>query len=94
MLESGPMPETATYYKVLVNLCNYRIKVSKENIDDPDKVEEECRCGQVEELVMQADDEIDLLQYYFEKRLWEHVKPVDIEFNPEYDVEPEGEEEK
>jgi len=28
MLEAGPMPPEATYYKVLVNLCNYRIGVA------------------------------------------------------------------
>ena len=86
------MPETATYYQILKKLCEYRINVATENIDDPEKVEELCRCGQVEQLVMQADDEMDLLQHYLKERMWEDIKPVEIKFDPVHDAEQEPEE--
>ena len=50
--------------------------------DDPEAVEELCNCGQVEELVVQADNEMKVMDMYLRNRWWELVKPVDIEYNP------------
>ena len=66
-------------------MANYRIKIATQYFDDPEKIEEECRCGQVEELVMQADDEMTLLNLYLEKRIWELIEDdVPIYIDPEH----------
>ena len=79
------MPETAQYRKTIEAICNYRIKTAMENPDDPEKVEELCNCGQVEELVEQADDEMKVMNMYLKERWWEMVKPVEIEYEPSTD---------
>lgn len=81
-MAASDMPETAEYYKTVEKISRYRIQVAQENIDDPEKVEELINCGQVEELVDQAEDEMEVLEMYLRNRWWEYVKDVDIDENP------------
>mmetsp|Transcript_2302 Transcript_2302/g.2978 ORF Transcript_2302/g.2978 Transcript_2302/m.2978 type:complete len:187 (+) Transcript_2302:74-634(+) len=84
-IRSSDMPPDAGYYEMIEAMANYRIKIATQYFDDPEKIEEECRCGQVEELVMQADDEMTLLNFYLEKRIWELIEDnVPIYIDPEH----------
>ncbi|KAL3780290.1 hypothetical protein HJC23_001331 [Cyclotella cryptica] len=82
-LAASDMPPTATYRKNVEKICRYRIAAAQENLDDPEKVEELCNCGQVEELVIQADNEMKVMDMYLRNRWWELVKPVEVEYNPD-----------
>ena len=57
--------------------------------DDPEKVEELCNCGQVEELVEQADDEMEVLEMYIRGKYWERVKDVDIDVMHDIQYNPD-----
>ena len=82
-LAASDMPPTATYRKNVEKICRFRIAAAQENLDDPEKVEELCNCGQVEELVIQADNEMKVMDMYLRNRWWELVKPVEVEYNPD-----------
>lgn len=85
-MAESEMPPTAAYYKCVESIAKYRIDVAQRHHDDPERVEAECRCGQVEELVEQAEDEMELLEVYLEGRIWEHVgDEVEIELDPEHE---------
>ena len=61
------------------------IKAAMENPDDPEQVEDLCQCGQVEELVEQAKDEMIVLEMYLKERMWERISDyeVEVEHNPD-----------
>mmetsp|Transcript_43685 Transcript_43685/g.64102 ORF Transcript_43685/g.64102 Transcript_43685/m.64102 type:complete len:101 (+) Transcript_43685:546-848(+) len=83
-MAQSDMPETAQYRINVEAIARYRIKVCEENFDDPEKVEELVECGQVEELVIQAANEMEVLDMYLESRLWEKINPnVEIEYDPD-----------
>lgn len=84
-LAESDMPEDAMYRINIEKVARYRIKAAEENLDDPEKVEELCNCGQVEELVIQAENEMIVMNMYIRNRWWEYVKPVEIEFNPDHE---------
>lgn len=93
-MAGSDMPETAQYRDDVEKIARYRIKIAMENPDDPDMVEELCQCGQVEELVEQAKDEMIVLDMYLKERLWEQVDAnVDVEYNPDPSKDHEGMEE-
>ena len=46
----------------IVAITKSRLSVC-EKIDDPEKIEEEIRCGQIEELVIKANDELKLVRW-------------------------------
>lgn len=81
-MATSEMPENAFYRVTMEKVIRYRLKAAMEHPNDPEKVEELCNCGQVEELIEQADDEMEVLEMYLRGRYWEKVKPVDIEYNP------------
>jgi hypothetical protein len=61
--------------------------------NDPDMVEQLCYCGQVKELVRQADDEMIVLDMYLKERLWEEIDydvDVEIDYNPDPSKDSEG----
>eukprot|EP00581_Thalassiosira_minuscula_P006623 CAMPEP_0183704192 /NCGR_PEP_ID=MMETSP0737-20130205/1612_1 /TAXON_ID=385413 /ORGANISM="Thalassiosira miniscula, Strain CCMP1093" /LENGTH=192 /DNA_ID=CAMNT_0025931017 /DNA_START=24 /DNA_END=602 /DNA_ORIENTATION=+ len=82
-LAASDMPPDAQYRINVEKIARFRIAAAQNNLDDPEKVEELCNCGQVEELVIQADNEMIVMDMYLRNRWWELVKPVDIEYNPE-----------
>ena len=51
-MAASDMPPTAQYYVNVSQIANYRIQAALDNPDDPEKIEELCQCGQVEELVI------------------------------------------
>ena len=91
-MAASDMPETAQYRVDVEKIARYRIKMAMENPDDPEMVEDLCQCGQVEELVQQADDEMLVLDMYLKERMWELVgnADVDIEFQPDPSKDHEG----
>ena len=96
-MAASDLPETAQYRVDVEKIARYRIKVAMENPDDPEMVEELCQCGQVEELIEQAKDEMEVLDMYLKERLWELVDSeaeVDIEYNPDPSADHEGLEEE
>eukprot|EP00550_Attheya_septentrionalis_P013123 CAMPEP_0198304318 /NCGR_PEP_ID=MMETSP1449-20131203/57337_1 /TAXON_ID=420275 /ORGANISM="Attheya septentrionalis, Strain CCMP2084" /LENGTH=174 /DNA_ID=CAMNT_0044006839 /DNA_START=443 /DNA_END=967 /DNA_ORIENTATION=+ len=82
-LAASDMPEDAQYRINVEAIARYRIKAAQENLEDPEMVEELCNCGQVEELVIQADQEMGVVDMYIRERWWELIKPVDVEYNPD-----------
>ncbi|KAL7434099.1 hypothetical protein ACHAXH_005329 [Discostella pseudostelligera] len=81
-LASSDMPPTAQYRINVEKIARYRIMAAQSNLDDPEKVEEMCNCGQVEELVIQAENEMIVMDMYLRNRWWELVKPVEVEYDP------------
>ena len=81
-LAISDMPPDAQYRINVEKIARYRIAAAQENLDDPEKVEELCNCGQVEELVIQADNEMIVMDMYLRNRWWELVKPVEVEYDP------------
>jgi NADH dehydrogenase (ubiquinone) 1 alpha subcomplex subunit 5 len=82
---ASDMPETYHYRVLVEKMCRYRIQACLDYPDDPEMVEELCNCGQVEELVEQADDEMEVLQMILKKRWWERIRAEDVvvEENPD-----------
>ncbi len=76
------MPETAQYRINVEKIARHRISAATSFPEDPEKIEELCNCGQVEELVKQADDEMIVMDMYLRNRWWEIVKEADIEYEP------------
>ena len=92
-MAASDMPEPAQYRKNVTAIAEHRIKAAKENPNDPEKVEELCNCGQVEELVMQADNEMIVLEMYLRNRWWEYVHDnVPIEYEPDHEKDDDGRE--
>ncbi|OQR95638.1 hypothetical protein THRCLA_22097 [Thraustotheca clavata] len=58
------------YRESVEKITNFRLKVVQEN-EDENVVEKIINCGQVEELIEQAEDELFLIPKYAEWRLWE-----------------------
>merc|ERR1719157_267250 len=87
-MAASELPETAQYRVDLEKIANYRMKIAADHANDPDMVEELCQCGQVEELVQQAE-----LEMYLKERLWEDIDyevDVDFEFNPDPSKDGDG----
>jgi hypothetical protein len=84
-MAASEMPETYHYRVVVEKMCRYRIQACLDFPEDPEMVEELCNCGQVEELVDQADDEMEVLQMILENKWWERIPEEDIvvEENPD-----------
>lgn len=91
-MAASDMPETSQYRVDVEKIARYRIKVAMENPEDPDMVEDLCQCGQVEELVEQAKDEMTVLDMYLKERLWEQISDSDVavEYNPDPSKDHEG----
>ena len=67
------IPETAEYRKNVESLTNYRLNVVQkaEKMSD---AEATIGCGQAEELILQAKDELSLLHEYAQWKAWETPK--------------------
>lgn len=91
-MAASDLPETSQYRVDVGKIAQYRIDVATQYANDPDMVEELCQCGQVEELVQQADDEMLVLDMYLKERLWEAIDDsgVEIEYNPDPSKDGEG----
>jgi NADH dehydrogenase (ubiquinone) 1 alpha subcomplex subunit 5 len=96
-MAASDMPATAQYRIDVEKIARYRIKVAMENPDDPDLVEDLCQCGQVEELVVQAEEEMEVLEMYLETRMWELVEDNEednVDTNPDPSKDHVGYEEE
>jgi NADH dehydrogenase (ubiquinone) 1 alpha subcomplex subunit 5 len=84
-MEASDMPETAQYRIDVTKWCNFVIKTTKENPNDPEAVEDAVKMGQVEELIEMAEDEMIALNAYLEVRMWELVEAANphINFKPD-----------
>lgn len=92
-MATSDLPENAQYRVDLESISNYRIQIAKEHPDDPEMVEELCQCGQVEELVQQAELEMGVLEMYLKERLWEEIDyevDVEVEYNSDPSKDGEG----
>ena len=87
MDKAQEMPETAQYRINIEKIARYRINAATSFPADPEQVEELCNCGQVEELVEQANNEMIVMEMYLRNRWWEIVKEADIEYEP---IQKEG----
>ena len=92
-MAASDLPETAQYRVDVTKIAEYRIDIATKHADDPDLVEELCQCGQVEELVQQAEEEMIVLDMYLKERLWEEIDyevDVEIEYNPDPSKDSDG----
>lgn len=60
--EIQKVPEDEGYRKAVESFTNHRLKVCQEE-DDWEKIETRLGCGQVEELIEEAQDELKLIRY-------------------------------
>lgn len=60
--EIQKVPEDEGYRKAVESFTNHRLKVCQEE-QDWDKIESRLGCGQVEELIEEAKDELKLISY-------------------------------
>ncbi|KAK8819609.1 NADH dehydrogenase [ubiquinone] 1 alpha subcomplex subunit 5 [Blastocystis sp. ATCC 50177/Nand II] len=67
------IPANTEYRKNVEAFTKYRRNVVKEN-EDIKTIEKIIGCGQVEELVEQAKDELSLIEDYYQYRIWEGPK--------------------
>eukprot|EP01135_Chromosphaera_perkinsii_P007686 Nk52_evm1s941 gene=Nk52_evmTU1s941 len=69
--EISAMPADAGYRKQVEAVTNHRLGVaSKSGITD-EEIETELNCGQIEELIVQAKDELSLAKKMLEWKPWE-----------------------
>lgn len=92
-LNASDMPQDATYRTNIEAIAKHRIQICQDHPTDPEAVEEAVQMGQVEELVEQAEKEMAVLEMYLDRRMWECVEQVDIQFDPERDDAKKEEEE-
>lgn len=74
------IPETATYRVNVEKITNYRMGIVKEN-EDIAKIENALSVGQIQEVIEQAEDELELIPHMVEWKPWEMKegeKPVVI----------------
>nr|CCA22405.1 conserved hypothetical protein [Albugo laibachii Nc14] len=64
------LPEDAAYRDAVERITKFRLKVVEEN-EDEEVIEKEINCGQLEELIEQAEDELSVIPVYLEHKLWE-----------------------
>lgn len=64
------IPEEAGYRKVVESVYRHRQKIIEE-VEDPAQIEARIGCGQIEELVAQAKDELRLIPKMAETKPWE-----------------------
>ncbi|KAJ2726674.1 hypothetical protein GGI07_000397 [Coemansia sp. Benny D115] len=67
------IPETAVYRQSVEAITVQRLNIVEQN-EDPKKIEELINCGQIEELVDQAQDEIKLISRMAEWKAWEPLE--------------------
>jgi len=79
-MAASEMPPTAQYYVNVAQIANYRIQVALDHPNDPEMVEELCQCGQIEELVIQADNEMIVLDMYLRNEWWLKVVDCEVEY--------------
>eukprot|EP00548_Thalassiothrix_antarctica_P007296 CAMPEP_0194135504 /NCGR_PEP_ID=MMETSP0152-20130528/5606_1 /TAXON_ID=1049557 /ORGANISM="Thalassiothrix antarctica, Strain L6-D1" /LENGTH=192 /DNA_ID=CAMNT_0038831783 /DNA_START=53 /DNA_END=631 /DNA_ORIENTATION=- len=86
-MANSDMPEWYEYRKVIEKMARYRIQACMDHPEDPDMVEELCNCGQVEELVEQADDEMEVMQMILKEKWWERIaargEDIEFDYNPD-----------
>ena len=69
------IPADAHYRKTVEATTKYRLGVV-ESTDDWGTIEDTIGCGQLEELLFQANCELDLIPAYAEAKLWEDPPPA------------------
>jgi len=73
-----PIPESAQYRKSVEALTQHRLKVCQEE-EDWENIEKKIQCGQVEELIVQAKDELQLIPKMAEWKPWEVPEGYKVE---------------
>ena len=69
------IPATSQYRKDVEATFAYRSKVANESADE-DVIEDTIGMGQLEELIVQANDETKVIKMYSEHKLWEAVEEL------------------
>jgi NADH dehydrogenase (ubiquinone) 1 alpha subcomplex subunit 5 len=82
-----PIPTTAQYRKSVEALTQHRLKVCTEE-EDWEKIEEKIQGGQVEELIVQAQDELQLIPKMAEWKPWEVPEDYKVEIIEDDDSVP------
>ncbi|CAM6020013.1 unnamed protein product [Sphagnum balticum] len=82
-----PIPTTAQYRKSVEALTQHRLKVCMEE-EDWEKIEEKIQGGQVEELIVQAQDELQLIPKMAEWKPWDVPEDYKVEIIEDDDSVP------
>ena len=77
-LASSLLPSDSFYRLTVEKVANYRIKVVEDAKGDIDIVEGEIDCGQVEELIIQGEDELECIKGYAKAKLWEGLESKEV----------------
>lgn len=73
------IPKEAVYRQNVEKFTDYRLKVCEE-VEEWEEIEKAIGCGQVEELIWQAKDELELIPKMAEWKPWEVSEGHSIEF--------------
>jgi NADH dehydrogenase (ubiquinone) 1 alpha subcomplex subunit 5 len=72
------IPERAEYRRSVERITNYRLKVCQEE-EEHERIEQRIGCGQVEELIEQAKDELELIPQLAEDKPWDVPEGYKVE---------------
>eukprot|EP01039_Chlorochromonas_danica_P007147 gene7148-7900_t len=72
------IPETSQYRIDVEKWFSFIKKVTTEK-DDVKAIENEIDRGQIEEVIQMAKDELELIDYYHEHKIWEKVEAAKLE---------------
>lgn len=67
------IPETSQYRIDVEKIFNWILRTCEEN-EDILSIEREINRGQIEEVIIMAKDELNLVEYYYENKIWELVE--------------------
>ncbi|GMI38781.1 hypothetical protein TeGR_g11264 [Tetraparma gracilis] len=78
LVEVQPIPANAAYRENIEAIANFRINTCKEAPGDSydarcEHIETVVNCGQIEELIIQAEDELEVIEVYIEEKMWENT---------------------
>ncbi|GMI28595.1 hypothetical protein TrRE_jg8928 [Triparma retinervis] len=73
------IPADAGYRVNATKVANFRIAAAESSNGDISAVEKAVECGQIEELIVQAEDEMEVVEMYVRERLWEDMRRTKVE---------------
>mmetsp|Transcript_15626 Transcript_15626/g.32161 ORF Transcript_15626/g.32161 Transcript_15626/m.32161 type:complete len:140 (-) Transcript_15626:146-565(-) len=72
------IPHDAGYRINAEKVANFRISKAQDSNGDIESVEKAIACGQIEELIRQAEDEMEVVEMFINDKLWEDMRPTEV----------------
>jgi NADH dehydrogenase (ubiquinone) 1 alpha subcomplex subunit 5 len=68
------LPPTSVYRQSLTALVEHRLKIVEANQESPSEIEAQLEAGQMEELIVQAEQELKLVEQMAKCKPWEPLE--------------------